>query len=215
MKIRTEMGIIPDRIKKLYLSKLDLLVRLAMKLNIHPNTFTTVGFFLSCGAATLMAAGMYRQAACVLLLGGMFDNIDGQYARATKKVTKFGALYDSTLDRYSEVIFFFGMAFYFIRHGWYLTSVFVAIGLGGSLMVSYIRARAEGLGFKCEIGLMQSAERIVLLSAGGLIHLYALVTAIWIIAILSNFTAIQRLIHVWKADNQNGRSSNKKNTGEP
>ena len=210
MKNRITTGLIPKRIKDIYLAKLDILVRLAMKLNIHPNTFTTLGFFLSCAAAYLVATGMYRLAACLLLLGGMFDNIDGQYARAIKKATKFGALYDSTLDRYSEVIFFFGMAFYFIRHSWYLTSIFVAIGLGGSLMVSYIRARAEGLGFKCEVGFMQRAERIVLLSAGGLIHLYALVTAVWIIAILSNFTAIQRLFYIWKEDNQNSQSPNKK-----
>jgi CDP-diacylglycerol--glycerol-3-phosphate 3-phosphatidyltransferase len=208
MKNRIATGLIPKRIKDLYLAKLDILVRLAMKLNIHPNTFTTLGFFLSCAAAYLVATGMYRLAACLLLFGGMFDNIDGQYARAIKKTTKFGALYDSTLDRYSEVIFFFGMAFYFIRHSWYLTSIFVAIGLGGSLMVSYIRARAEGLGFKCEVGFMQRAERIVLLSAGGLIHLYALVTVVWIIAILSNFTAVQRLFHIWKVDNQSSPSPN-------
>jgi CDP-diacylglycerol--glycerol-3-phosphate 3-phosphatidyltransferase len=215
MKNHIKMGLIPSRIKNLYLSKLDLLVRLALKLNIHPNALTTAGFLLSCASAYLVATGMYRIAACLLLLGGMFDNIDGLFARATNKVTKFGALYDSTLDRYSEVIFFFGMAFYFIRNGWYLTSVFVAIGLGGSLMVSYIRARAEGLGYDCKIGLMQRPERIVLLSAGGLIHLYALVTAVWIIAILSNFTAIQRLLYVWKKDNQKRPSLNEKKAWGP
>lgn len=202
MTSRIKTGFIPDRIKNLYLSQLDPVVKLAMKLKLHPNTFTTIGFFLCCAAAYLMATGLYRWASCLLLLGGMFDNIDGSYARATKKVTKFGALYDSTLDRYSEVIFFFGMAFYFIHERWYLTSIFVAVGLGGSLMVSYIRARAEGLGFECKIGFMQRPERIILLSAGGLIHLHTFVAAIWIVAFLSNFTAIQRMIYIWKEDNK-------------
>jgi CDP-diacylglycerol--glycerol-3-phosphate 3-phosphatidyltransferase len=210
----TKTGFIPNRIKNIYLSKLDPAVSLAMKLKLHPNTFTTIGFFLSCAAAYLMASGLYRWASCLLLLGGMFDNIDGRYARASKKVSKFGALYDSTLDRYSEVIFFFGMAFYFIRNSWYLTSVFIAVGLGGSLMVSYIRARAEGLGFDCKIGFLQRPERIVLLSAGGLIHLYTLVAAIWIVALLSNFTAIQRMVYIWKEDNKTAFSSREKNKGE-
>jgi CDP-diacylglycerol--glycerol-3-phosphate 3-phosphatidyltransferase len=215
MKIQIERGLIPDWIKNLYLSKLDFLVRLATKLKIHPNTFTTLGFLLSCTAGYFVAIGTHRLAACILLLSGMFDNIDGQYARATKKVTKFGALYDSTLDRYSEVIFFFGMAFYFIRHSWYLTSVLVAVGLGGSLMVSYVRARAEGLGFECKVGLMQRPERLLLLCAGGLIHLYGLVAAVWIVALLSNITAIQRLVHIWKMDKTKKISIEKHRQGEP
>ena len=76
----------------------------------------------------------------------------------------------------------------------------MAIGLGGSLMVSYVRARAESLGFHCKVGILQRAERLLLLGAGALIHLYALVVAIWIIGFMSNVTAIQRIIHVWKQD---------------
>jgi CDP-diacylglycerol--glycerol-3-phosphate 3-phosphatidyltransferase len=96
------------------------------------------------------------------------------------------------------------MALYFIRSGWYLTSGAIAAGLGGSMMVSYVKARAEGLGFECNVGLLQRAERILILGAGALIHLYALVLAIWIVAILSNITAIQRIIHVWRADRDEG-----------
>jgi CDP-diacylglycerol--glycerol-3-phosphate 3-phosphatidyltransferase len=92
------------------------------------------------------------------------------------------------------------MAFYFIKFGWYLPSVAVAMALGGSMMVSYVRARAEGLGFECKVGLLQRAERLLLLGIGGLIHVYTFIAAVWIIAVLSNVTAIQRIVHVWQED---------------
>lgn len=198
---------IPDWLKNGYLNLLNPLIQLAIKFDLNPNTFTIIGFILSCVAAYFVATGHLRIAACIILLAGLFDTIDGKLARASNKVTRFGALFDSTLDRYSEVIFFFGMAFYFIGQEWYLTSVAIAIGLGGSLMVSYVRARAEGLGFQCNVGIMQRAERLLLLALGGLIHLYALATAIWIIAVMSNFTAIQRIIHVRKEDRKNTSST--------
>lgn len=205
----SDIDLIPERLKQLFLSSLNPLIRLLTKLNVHPNTFTTIGFIISCIAAYFMASGSYRLAGCLLLIAGICDSIDGKLARESGKVSKFGALYDSTLDRYSEVIFFFGMAFYFISEDMYWTSIAVAIGLGGSLMVSYVRARAEGLGFKCEVGFLQRPERLLLLGFGGLIHLYALITALWIIAILSNITAIQRIIHVWKEDQGKYHTNNK------
>lgn len=198
-----EIKPIPDGLKNAFLSTLDPIVGFSTNLNVHPNTFTTIGFLISCAAAYFMAVGSLRIAACLILLSGLCDTIDGKLARETGKVTKFGALYDSTLDRYSEVVFFFGMAFYFIKHSWYLSSVAVAVGLGGSLMVSYVRARAEGLGFECKVGILQRAERLLLLGIGGLIHLYTLVAAIWIIAVLSNITAIHRIIHIRKEDQRN------------
>jgi len=200
--------IIPNRLKNIYFSFLSPLVRVSTKLNLHPNTLTTVSFIIGCIATYFVAAGFIRTAASLILLSGLFDTVDGKLARQSGKVTKFGALYDSTIDRYSEVIFFFGMAFYFIKNGWYLTSVAIAVGLGGSLMVSYVRARAEGLGFECNVGLLQRAERLLLLGFGGLIHLYTLVGAIWIIAVLSNVTAIQRIVHVWRKDQGKQAQSN-------
>jgi CDP-diacylglycerol--glycerol-3-phosphate 3-phosphatidyltransferase len=198
-----EVKLIPDGLKNAFLSTLNPIVGFSTNLNVHPNTFTTIGFLTSCIAAYFMALGSFRIAACLILLSGLCDTIDGKLARETGKVTKFGALYDSTLDRYSEVVFFLGMAFYFIKHGWYLTSVAVAIGLGGSLMVSYVRARAEGLGFQCNVGILQRAERLLLLGIGGLLHLYTLAAAVWIIAVLSNITAIHRIIHIRKKDQIN------------
>ncbi len=191
---------IPEKWKNAYFSLLDPVVTLFTSLGIHPNTFTTVSFLLGGLAAYLMAIGHYRWGAVIILLSGILDTLDGRLARHSGKVTRFGALYDSAMDRYSEVIFFFGMAYFFIDSGYYLPSIGVAIGLGGSLMVSYVRARAEGLGIECKVGIMQRPLRLLVLGAGGIIGVKALVVAIWIVAVLSNLTAIQRILHVWHWD---------------
>jgi len=191
---------IPDKLKDIYLNALNPVVSLATKMDVHPNTFTTISFLLGIVAAYLVAVGPLRLASLFILLSGICDTIDGKLARHTGKVSRFGALYDSTLDRYGEVVYFFGMAFRFISSQWYWTTVAVAIGLGGSLMVSYVRARAEGLGFECKVGIMQRPERLVLLGLGGLIDVHVLMAVLWIIAVMSNFTAVQRIVHVWKED---------------
>jgi CDP-diacylglycerol--glycerol-3-phosphate 3-phosphatidyltransferase len=198
---------IPEALKTGYLKAINPLIQMLTRWDMHPNTFTTLGFLVSCVATYFFGVGSVRIAAFLVLLGGMFDSIDGKLARDSGKVTRFGALFDSTLDRYSEVILFFGMAYYFIRHNLYLSSVAVAVALGGSLMVSYIRARAEGLGFECRVGILQRPERLLLIAIGGLIHLKALIAAIWIIAVLSNITAIVRIVHVWRQDQKASISS--------
>jgi CDP-diacylglycerol--glycerol-3-phosphate 3-phosphatidyltransferase len=200
---------IPEALKTGYLKAINPLIQLLTRWDMHPNTFTTLGFLVSCVATYFFGVGSFRTAAILVLLAGMFDTIDGKLARDSGKASKFGALFDSTLDRYSEVILFFGMAFYFIRHNLYLSSIAVAVALGGSLMVSYIRARAEGLGFECKVGILQRPERLLLIAIGGLIHLNALIAAIWIIAVLSNITAIVRIVHVWREDQKAGISSAK------
>ena len=130
--------------------------------------------------------------------------MDGKIARDSDKKSNFGAFYDSVMDRYSEIIMFFGIAVHFVRHDSYWTSVAIFAALGGSVMVSYVRARAEGLGFECKVGLMQRPERIAYISVGAIIGELPLIKelflmlAIWVIAILSNFTAIQRIIHVYQ-----------------
>jgi CDP-diacylglycerol--glycerol-3-phosphate 3-phosphatidyltransferase len=200
---------IPEAWRTGYAKAIDPLIQLLTRWDIHPNTFTTLGFIISCFSTYFMAMGLFRIAALLVLLAGLFDTIDGKLARDSGKVSKFGALFDSTLDRYSEVILFFGMAYYFIEHDMYLSSIAVAVAMGGSLMVSYIRARAEGLGFECKVGILQRPERVLLISLGGLIHLTALVAAIWIIAVLSNITAVVRIVHVWREDQRNHPSTAK------
>jgi CDP-diacylglycerol---glycerol-3-phosphate 3-phosphatidyltransferase len=210
---------IPESWKTGYAKAIHPLIQLLTRWNMHPNTFTTLGFVISCISTYFMAVGMFRIASLLVLFAGVFDTIDGKLARDSGKVSRFGALYDSTLDRYSEVFLFFGMAYYFIEHDMYLSSVAVAVALGGSLMVSYIRARAEGLGFECKVGILQRPERLILIALGGLInvilsfggriHIHTLVLAVWIIAILSNVTAVVRMVHVWREDQGTRLSSSK------
>lgn len=198
---------IPESWKTGYIKAIHPLIQLLTRWDMHPNTFTTLGFLVSCVSTYFMGVGSFRIAGLLVLLAGMFDTIDGKLARDSGKVSKFGALFDSTLDRYSEVILFFGMAHYFVEHNLYWSTIAVAVALGGSLMVSYIRARAEGLGFECKVGILQRPERLLLIALGALIHVHALVVAIWIIAVLSNITAVVRIVHVWKEDKDTGPSS--------
>jgi len=205
-----KIDFLPDNVKQWYLRFITPVVKFFIDLEMNPNWFTTIGFIISIIAAFFYGAGSLRLAGSLILLAGTFDIIDGQVARSTNRVTKFGALYDSTLDRYSEVIMFFGLAYFFISEALFSTSsaflaifssVAVSVALGGSVMVSYVRARAEALGFECKVGIMQRPERIVYIGIGSLLHKYTLILALIIVAILANFTALQRLYHIWKKEN--------------
>lgn len=186
-------------------------VDIFIELELNPNFFTTIGFIISVIASYMFAQGHLRFAGMLVLLSGTFDIIDGRVARATNRVTKFGALYDSTLDRYAEVIMFFGLAYFFIFQAWnhemnevvaLIAAVGVNIALGGSIMVSYVRARAEGLGFSCSVGYMQRPERIVYIGISAIFQKYILILAILLIAVMANYTAMQRLYHIWDQERQ-------------
>lgn len=198
---KVKVNILPDTLKNWYLGLIQPVIDFFIRLELNPNFFTTIGFILTIGAAILFATGYLRIAGIIVLLAGTFDIVDGKVARLSNRVTKFGALYDSTLDRYSEVIMFFGMAFFFVKQNMFITSVAVSFALGGSVMVSYVRARAEALGFQCKVGIMQRPERVVYIGLGALIHLYCLIFAILLIAVFANITAIQRIYHVWTQEN--------------
>ncbi len=202
-----KVNILPDGVKNWYLNLITPVVNVFITRAVNPNLFTTLGFLVSIISAALFVLGYPRWGGALVLLSGTFDIMDGKVARATNQVTKFGALYDSTLDRYAEVVVFFGLAYFFDRDpstflknldsSWRMLGVIaVCMALGGSMMVSYVRARAEGLGLQCKVGIMQRPERIVLLGFGALIHEIALMIAVGLIAVLSNFTAFQRLMHV-------------------
>jgi phosphatidylglycerophosphate synthase len=195
-----KFSILPPRLKEGFLNGLNPLVGWLVKLKLNPNWLTTFSLLVGGASGVCYAKGYLRWGGALVLICGLLDTLDGKVARATNRVTRFGALYDSTLDRYAEVIAFFGMAFYFVAHQQLLVSVAICVALAGSLMVSYVRARAEGLGFECKVGLMQRPERLVLVGAGSLAHEYALIAAIFVIALLSNFTAGQRLYHVWASE---------------
>ena len=202
------MKFLPDRLRKRYLDSIDPVVKLLIRLGIHPNHLTTLGLLIQIFTVYFLATGKFLVGGVLILISGTCDTIDGKIARTRGAGTKFGALYDSTLDRYSEFLMFLGIAFYFVQHEQHIYSVVTFLALGGSLMTSYIRARSEALGMDCKVGSMQRAERIVYVGIASVfsgiprIAPYPLIFALVIIAIMSNYTAFQRLVHVYKLTNR-------------
>lgn len=167
-----------------------------VKMRCRPALLTMIGLALNVVAATFFALDYLRWGGVLVLLAGVFDLLDGQVARAGRTATNFGALLDSTVDRYSEIFIWFGIVVSFIRAGSLWTSSALFFALAGSLMVSYVRARAEGLGEECKVGFMQRPERIIAIGVGALVGHIGLTVAIWGIAVLANVTAVVRVLHV-------------------
>ncbi len=167
---------------------------------LTPNMVTWLGFCITVVAAVLIATEHLFAAGIVVLVAGFFDMLDGALARATKRVTRFGGILDSTLDRVSEAILLLGLLAVFSRGGETAESLLTGFALLGSLLVSYIRARMEGLGIECRAGLFTRPERVIVLALGLLLSGfdYALVIALSIITFFSYFTAGQRLIYAWQ-----------------
>ena len=176
------------------------IVRILAKASIMPNTITWFGFLLSIGAAALIAMGYLFAAGFVVLVAGFFDVMDGALARHIGQITPFGAVLDSVLDRLSESALLIGILAYYIGGQSLVEILLVCAALIGSMLVSYVRARAEGMGLECRVGLLTRAGRVVVLVLGLLLSRIdnALVIALAIIAILSFITVGQRLFHVWK-----------------
>jgi CDP-diacylglycerol--glycerol-3-phosphate 3-phosphatidyltransferase len=175
---------------------------------IHPNTLTTIGFLTLLASAVAFALGYVRLGGALLLLSGGLDMLDGKVARGGGMMSAFGAFYDSTLDRVGEAALFTGIAWYFMQGGvrsdlvaWAVLAAIV--GLGAGLIVSYARARAEGLELECKVGIVQRAERIIGLGAPTMffgagtqgILLFGIVT---VLALLSVFTVVQRVVYVYR-----------------
>lgn len=171
--------------------------------NIHPHFITAAGFILSSVTALLFWNGHMFWGGITLIASGACDVLDGRLARNTNRSSRFGAVLDSTVDRYSEIVVFMGLAAFF--HSKYMSALII-LALAGSLMTSYVRARAEGIGAECKIGLMQRPERITFIAVGAIIgSLVDLVlstdqplmkAAIVGIAVLANYTVIQRVVYV-------------------
>ena len=153
-------------------------VKLLIRAGLTPNMVTTIGLLLNIGVAIIFISGAEEGrrgdlsyvgwAGALILFAGLFDMLDGQVARLGNMSSQFGALYDSVLDRYSELILFLGICYYLVSHHYFLSSLFAFIGLIGSMMVSYTRARAEGLGIECKDGLMQRPERVIIIGVSAL-----------------------------------------------
>ena len=183
------------------------LTRWLVRRGVHPNAITIMGFVITVAGALMFSRDHVRTGGSLVLLGGLFDVFDGRVARVSGLASKFGSFFDSTLDRISEIAMYMG--FITLYNGYILDAAdiwmiyVITLALGGSLMVSYTRARAEALGFECTVGLMQRAERIVLLGAGSLIFGLAwggkvLSAIIIIVAVLTNITAIHRIVWVYR-----------------
>lgn len=157
---------------------IDPFVKVLLKIGFTPNVVTVIGFLLNIGVAVIFILGAEKTertdlsyvgwAGGLILFAGLFDMLDGQVARLGKMSSSFGALLDSVLDRYSELFMFLGICYYLISHHYFISSLLAFVGLVGSMMVSYTRARAEGLGIECKGGLMQRPERIVLVGTSAL-----------------------------------------------
>jgi CDP-diacylglycerol--glycerol-3-phosphate 3-phosphatidyltransferase len=187
----------PDKLKKIYYQSLRPLVFFFTLVNIHPLVLTITGFVLSAAAAYFFLQGAFLWAGLVLLAGGVFDSIDGQVARETNRTSDFGAFFDSVTDRFSEIIVLAGIIMYYID--FYPVAALVTLAfLLSSLMVSYTKARGEGLGTLCDIGIMQRPERVFLLGLAALCGEPVLILALWVLAMVTVLTVFQRIYFIGK-----------------
>jgi CDP-diacylglycerol--glycerol-3-phosphate 3-phosphatidyltransferase len=198
--INSSRRLIPESVQHGFMRMLAPLVRLLTKWGVSPNSLTLAGVIITFFATIAFFLRSPRLGGVLVLLGGLCDAIDGSLARNAGKATRFGALLDSSVDRYAEFVMLFGIGGYFLMTQDYVNSAVTFMALCGSFMVSYTRARAESLGLSAKVGVMQRPERIVFLGAGALINPVALMIAIWMVAIFANFTALQRLRFAFKQE---------------
>ena len=167
-------------------------------MRLSPNTLTMAGLCICVGSAVLVALGYLLPGGLLLLVASGFDILDGALARVTGRELRYGAFLDSTVDRYAEAITYIALLYYFIFHGHHtLEPMLVIFALTGSLLVSYVRARAQSLGFNGDGGWLARPERVVI-TVIGLVIAPLLIWALWILAVLTNVTAMQRIWVVWQ-----------------
>ena len=173
-----------------------LIVRGLALSKIHPNVLTFLGLLINIGAAALLALGQFRWAGVVIIGAGLFDMVDGRVARETNRVTRFGGFFDSVLDRYSDLALLVGLLVWYGSINRWGYVVLTAIVMTASVMVSYVRARAENTIPTCKVGFMERPERVVLLIIGALFDKMAPV--LWVIAVLGNLTVVHRMVFTWQ-----------------
>jgi len=176
------------------------IARVLAKTGISPTALTWTGFLIALGGGALIALGYPFIAGVAVLVGAAFDMLDGALARLTNRVTRFGAVLDSTLDRLGEVAVLLGILVAYAQSGSVAGILLTGLALPGSLLVSYLRARAEAIGLDCKVGLFTRTERVVIVSLGLLFSWvdYALIAALAIIVFFSFLTVVQRLLYIWQ-----------------
>jgi CDP-diacylglycerol--glycerol-3-phosphate 3-phosphatidyltransferase len=198
---------ISEQVQARFLGILRPIPEMLVRNRVHPNSITTLGFLVTTSAGLAFFLGHVRIGGFLILAGGMFDILDGQVARGSGLASVFGSFLDSTLDRMSEIVVFLGIFSLYggghpdFPYPWMVYTV--ALAMAGSLMISYTRARAEALGLDCKVGLMQRPERVVLtglsaLAFGGSWDGAVLTWVLLIMAVLTNFTAFQRIVWVYR-----------------
>jgi CDP-diacylglycerol--glycerol-3-phosphate 3-phosphatidyltransferase len=188
-----------QQFKKTSRKTLDPIVSMLKSMGVPPVMVTLFGLIFSLYGALVVAKGSLALGGVFLLLSGLCDVLDGDLARRRGMASRFGAFLDSTLDRVAEFAYFGGMLYYIVdRTGQFSDFVFVitVIALTGSVMTSYARARAEGLGYECAVGIMERPERIALLTLGLFLGYRVLVVVLTILAITTTYTFVQRILHV-------------------
>ncbi|MGD0780881.1 MAG: CDP-alcohol phosphatidyltransferase family protein [Dehalococcoidales bacterium] len=175
------------------------IVTLVAKTPLTPNIITLIGFIITIGAGALVVTEHFLAAGIIVLVAGLFDMLDGALARMTNKTTRFGAILDSTLDRISEAILLISLLAVFARSGLATESILSGVALVGSLLVSYIRARMEGLGVECKAGLFTRPERVIILALGLMLSQFAnaLLITLSVLTFFSWFTVIERMVFAW------------------
>ena len=176
------------------------LARLLSHTPLTPDMVTWLGFLLTVGAALLIVFGHLLAGGAVVLTAGLFDMLDGALARLTNRVSRFGGILDSTLDRLSEAAVLLALLTLSLQEGRVLYGVLIGVVLLGSLMVSYIRARIEAMDIECKAGFFTRPERVVIMSLGLMLNQfdYALLSALSIVALFSWITVVERLVYAWR-----------------
>ena len=172
------------------------------RLGVSPNAVTFAGLAGAGVSAYLISEGLFWAGGVVMLLAGILDLFDGALARATGQDSDFGALLDSVIDRVSEIVVLLGLLLFYTRNGSVEGSVLVYLAAGGSVMVSYLRARSEGLGIECKVGIMTRPERVAALGFGLIIGHWlpnVVLAVLGAIAALTILTTAQRLFHTWRS----------------
>jgi len=214
----SEFNFISKNIKSRYDTIADSIAGVLMRLKVSPNALTLLGLILSGVAGVFYSTGSFFWGGCLVLLSGICDALDGTLARKAEMVSRLGAFIDSTFDRIGEIFIFLGFIWYFSGGHRVISStdnyfsevqspitvLFIILAVTGSLMVSYTRARAEGLGLECKVGLAQRPERMIVLIIGSwlgglpVVGLFLMQITLLAIAILANITAVQRIMYVRK-----------------
>jgi len=162
----------------------------------NPNLFTLLGFFSALVASLLIVKGVWFLGGLSIILSGLFDLFDGVVARKLGRATALGSFLDSVLDRYSDLLLLLAILIFYLKKGQSDIVVLTSFVGMGTVLIPYVRAKAESLQVPCSIGLMERAERIILLSAGAIFHWMEPV--LWVLAVFTHFTVLQRIYFVWK-----------------